>query len=138
MEIEHRFINVTGNFDTDTDKIICVARRKDARVDLCFKANMHIPFAKIRLYQRDRFVDAEACFKSAQALGEEIERRWKLQAENEKLKEKLNDANHDYTELMKERADYIAENETLHKKLIILRNAKCPKCDFRFKIRKLS
>ena len=31
-----------------------------------------------------------------------------------------------------------AENETLHKKLIILRNAKCPKCDFRFKIRKLS
>ena len=31
-----------------------------------------------------------------------------------------------------------AENETLHKKLIILRNAKCPKCQHRFKIRKLS
>ncbi|KKM72344.1 hypothetical protein LCGC14_1421470 [marine sediment metagenome] len=33
---------------------------------------------------------------------------------------------------------YREENETLHKKLIILRNAKCPKCDFRFKIQKLS
>ena len=26
------------------------------------------------------------------------------------------------------------ENEDLHKKLIILRNAKCPKCNYRFKI----
>ncbi|KKL80865.1 hypothetical protein LCGC14_2000500 [marine sediment metagenome] len=81
----------------------------------------------------------------------------KLQAENEKLKEKIKvlELAQDLTQYTKEQlqenerlksqlqcttADLSTkqtENETLHKKLIILRNAKCPKCDFRFKIRKL-
>ena len=50
-----------------------------------------------------------------------------------------NEQQADFLSLAKEEMDTLqAENETLHKKLIILRNAKCPKCDFRFKIRKLS
>ena len=107
--IEHRFLNVTGDFDLNKDEIISVSSKKYARVDLCFKANMHIPFARIILYSKDRFVDAEECFASAEALGQEIERRWKLQTElaeakkeNERLKAlvlELNPPNrhdHDY------------------------------------------
>ncbi|KKN26083.1 hypothetical protein LCGC14_0878000, partial [marine sediment metagenome] len=54
-----------------------------------------------------------------------------LQAENTALKKRTESAESDW-----QLAE--AENETLHKKLRILRNAKCPKCDFRFKIQKLS
>lgn len=36
-----------------------------------------------------------------------------LEVENKRLKEALEDANHDYAELMKERTDYVAENERL-------------------------
>ena len=76
----------------------------------------------------------------------------KLQAENERLKSQLQCKNCQCElpmhrlgcpEAKGETALYAkieklqAENKTLHKKLIILRNAKCPKCDFRFKIRKL-
>ena len=55
----------------------------------------------------------------------------KLQTENTALKKRTESAESDW-----QLAE--TENETLHKKLRILRNAKCPKCDFRFKIRKLS
>ncbi|KKM25391.1 hypothetical protein LCGC14_1595480 [marine sediment metagenome] len=60
-----------------------------------------------------------------------------LQAENEKLKEKVKvlELAQDLTQYTKEQ---LQENETLHKKLRILRNAKCPKCQHRFKIQKLS
>ena len=85
--IKHKFLNVTGDIDLDEVEIISVPRKKHARVDLCFKANMHIPFARIILHSKDRFVDAEASFESAVMLGDEIERRWKLQAENKRLRE---------------------------------------------------
>jgi len=55
----------------------------------------------------------------------------KLQAENERLKSQLQCTTADLSTKQ-------AENETLHKKLRILRNAKCPKCQHRFKIQKLS
>ncbi|KKM82685.1 hypothetical protein LCGC14_1317020 [marine sediment metagenome] len=84
MEIKHRFENVTGNINLDELEIISVASKKNATVSLCIKANMNIPFAKIKLYSRDKFVDAEACFESAEVIGKEIERRWQLQAELDK------------------------------------------------------
>ena len=84
MEIKHRFENVIGNINLDELEIISVASKKNATVSLCIKANMNIPFAKIKLYSRDKFVDAEACFESAEVIGKEIERRWQLQAELDK------------------------------------------------------
>jgi len=88
-DITHKFENVTGSISLDEIEIIAVSSKKNARVDLCIKANMNIPFAKIQLYSRDRFVDADACFDSAVDLGEEIERRWRLQAESEKLQARI-------------------------------------------------
>lgn len=75
-KLKHKFLNVTGDIDLDAVEIICVPQKKHASVDLCFKANMHIPFAKIILYSKDRYVDAIACFESAKSLGEEIAKRW--------------------------------------------------------------
>ena len=54
-----------------------------------------------------------------------------LRTENAAIKKRVKSAESDWQIVE-------AENETLHKKLRVLRNAKCPKCDFRFKIRKLS
>jgi hypothetical protein len=78
MELIHKFENVTGTTSLEELKIITVSSKKNATVSLCIKLNMHIPFARIKLYSRDKFKDAEACFESAKILGEEIERRWNL------------------------------------------------------------
>jgi len=76
MEIEHKFDFVTGNFDTLDGELICVANEKYQTVNLCFKENMNITFAKIRLHTRDLYVDSKAVFASAKQLGDEIARRW--------------------------------------------------------------
>lgn len=82
---------VTGAFDTDTGKLVCVQSAKYSEVELCFAESMNIPFAKIKLHDRDRYVDAQAVFKDAVRLGEEIERRWNefpaLEEENRRLTE---------------------------------------------------
>ncbi len=78
MQINHRIEHVTGAFDTDTGQIICVQSAKHAEVELCFKAGMNVPFATIKLYTKDLWVDAKAVFPDAVALGKEIERRWNL------------------------------------------------------------
>ena len=62
IEVSHKFENVIGSISIKELEIISVSNKKDATVNLCIKANMHIPFAKIKLYSRDRFLDAEACF----------------------------------------------------------------------------
>ncbi len=72
----HKFDNVKGSIDIEDVKIISVVSRKYARVDLCIKSNMHLPFARIKLYSSQLAVDAEACYESAKALSQEIERRW--------------------------------------------------------------
>ena len=76
MQINHKIEFVDGPFDTDIGKLVCVGNRKYGDVALCFKANMNIGFAKIRLYSGQRAVDADAVFDDALALGEEIARRW--------------------------------------------------------------
>ncbi len=75
-ELKHKFENVSGSVSIDKLKIVSVSKPKYASVDLCIKAGCNIPFAEIRLYSRDRFVDAEYCFESAKALGKEIEDRY--------------------------------------------------------------
>jgi hypothetical protein len=75
MEIKQGFEFVTGNFETTTGELICVCNKKYNSVDLCFKENMNISFAKIRLHSRDTLKNAEAVFESAACLGNEIARR---------------------------------------------------------------
>ena len=75
-KINHKFPHVDGSFDTDSGKLICVVKKKYGSVDLCFKESMYIPFAKIRLHSRDRYVDAMAVMDDAQKLGDEIANRW--------------------------------------------------------------
>lgn len=76
MKINHLIQNVEGPFDTDTGTLICVQSKKYGEVELCFAEGLNIPFAKIKLYTRDRAVDADAVFADAVNLGEEIARRW--------------------------------------------------------------
>ena len=78
VEIKHKIEFVDGPFDTMTGKLICVGNRKHGTVSLCFKANMNIGFAKIRLHSRDRAIDADAVFEDALSLGKEIARRWNI------------------------------------------------------------
>ena len=81
MELKHKFAFVEGSVNLNELEIVSVASKKNAVVGLCIRANFLIPIADIKLYSRDRFVDAEYCFESARALGKEIERRWQLQSE---------------------------------------------------------
>lgn len=76
MEINHKFSFVEGSFDTTTGELTCVKHEKYNEVNLCFKANMHVPFAKIKLHSRDTFSDAKSVLDDAHKLGEEICRRW--------------------------------------------------------------
>lgn len=76
MEISHKFEFVEGNFDTKEGELICVIKDKYAEVNLCFKSNMHIPFATIKLYSKYLFVDAKEVMNYAYDLGNEICRRW--------------------------------------------------------------
>lgn len=75
-EINHLIEFVTGSFNTDTGKLICVKSPKYGRVELCFAEDMNIPFAQIKLHTRDRAVDADAVLNDAYTLGQEIARRW--------------------------------------------------------------
>lgn len=58
--------------------LACVQKPKYSSVELCFKGGggWNIPFAKIKLYDRDLAIHADATFESAAALGSEIARRW--------------------------------------------------------------
>lgn len=85
MEINTRIQFVKGAFDTKKDKLICVPYHKHGEVLLCFKSNMNVPFAKIKLYSSDRFVDFDATYKDASALGEEIARRFNEFPQDQKL-----------------------------------------------------
>lgn len=76
MKISQRFDGVTGDIDTETQEVVCVQSYKHKSVELAFKGNFNVPFAKIKLFSSDRYVDAEATFEGAGKLGEEIARRW--------------------------------------------------------------
>ena len=76
MVIKQKFDCVEGSFETDAGNLVCVRKDKYAEVTICFKENMNIPFAKIRLHSKDLFVDAEATMDDAYNLGNEICKRW--------------------------------------------------------------
>lgn len=77
MIITPKFEYVEGNFDTENSEMVCVSKWKYKTVELCIKAGgWNIPMAEIKLYDSDRFVDADKTFEDAKVFGEEIARRW--------------------------------------------------------------
>lgn len=83
MKISPNFKYVSGSFNTETGKIICI-QHKDGIVDLCFKEQMIIPFTEIKLYDTGLEVDASKVRKSAYELGCEIAKRWNEYKEDKK------------------------------------------------------
>lgn len=69
-------MHVDGSFDMAEGKLVCCKKHKYGSVELCFQANMNIPFASIVLYEDDRLVEAQSAFEDACKLGDEIVRRW--------------------------------------------------------------
>ena len=76
MKIKPDIDCADGDFDTDTDELVCSGNKKHARVSLCFRSNMHVEFAAIKLYSADRFKAATAVYDDALVLGEELVKRW--------------------------------------------------------------
>jgi hypothetical protein len=76
MKIKQKFDFVEGDFDTEDGKLICVRKDKYAEVTLCLKENMYIPFAKIKLYSTNKYLDAKEVMDDAYNLGNEICKRW--------------------------------------------------------------
>lgn len=76
MILKHKIAFVEGDIDTERVQLISVHNPKYGRIDLCFKANMHIPFAKIKLHSTDTYGDAKKVENDAARLGNEIAKRW--------------------------------------------------------------
>jgi hypothetical protein len=76
MKIKTKIQFVSGAFDTKNGNLICIPYQKYGTVQICFKSNMNVPFAEIKLFTRDLAIDADAVFRDASKLGEEICRRW--------------------------------------------------------------
>ena len=77
MDITPKMDFVEVSFDTKDAEMVCVPKRKYRTVGLCIKAgNWNIPMAEIKLYDSDRFKEADETFDDAKAFGEEIARRW--------------------------------------------------------------
>lgn len=76
MDINQKFEYVDGSFDTIQGELVCVKHEKYGSVQLCFKENMYLPFATIKLHSKDLFVDAMEVIDDAYKLGNEICRRW--------------------------------------------------------------
>lgn len=76
MQISSKFEFISGEFDTEKGKLVCVKSDKYKSVELCFRASMNIPFAEIKLYSGEKFIDAKQIYQDACHLGDEIVRRW--------------------------------------------------------------
>lgn len=79
MDITPKFELVEGSFDTLTNKMLVIVSDNHGTVELCFKeegCGWNIPFAKIELYDSNKYIDFKATLPDAEKLGEEICRRW--------------------------------------------------------------
>ena len=83
MKIKIAMDCVSGSFDTDTDHLVCVGKRKYGEVLLCLKGDMNIPIALIKLHDSATFVDTLYVYDDAVRLGKEIVRRWNISSSKE-------------------------------------------------------
>jgi hypothetical protein len=85
---------VDGEIPLDELEIVCVPMEKYAEVQLCIKSNMNIPFAKIKLFDTDRWVDAEKSFEAATALGNKIAYEFNDRHKASEMSENLSKGRH--------------------------------------------
>lgn len=76
MLITPRILGFEGSFDAETGHLVCVSSPKYSEVLLCLQDRANIPIARIKLHSEDRYIEAKAVFEHAEALGQEIARRW--------------------------------------------------------------
>lgn len=79
MKITPKFEYVTGSFDTDEVKMLCLPSEKHGKVELCIEGkedNWNFPIGTIKLHSRNLYVDFKETLEDATLLGEEIVRRW--------------------------------------------------------------
>lgn len=79
MKITPKFEYVTGSFDTDNVKMLCLANENHGKVELCIEENpngFNFPIGTIKLHSRDLYVDFKETLGDAKCLGKEIARRW--------------------------------------------------------------
>ena len=78
MSIRFIMDGVHGELLLESAEMHCVSKRKYVSVELGVseKGCMIVPFAKIKLYASDKFVDAEKTFADAKELGEAIAVAW--------------------------------------------------------------
>ncbi len=79
MKITPKFTFVSGSFDTDEVKMLCLPSDNHGKVDLCIKEKdcaWNIPIGGVKLHDKDLYVDFKATLEDATKLGNEIARRW--------------------------------------------------------------
>lgn len=79
MKIIPKFTFVSGSFDTDEVKMLCLPDDNHGKVDLCIKEKdcaWNIPIGGVKLHDKDLYVDFKATLEDATKLGNEIARRW--------------------------------------------------------------
>lgn len=94
MKITPKFTFVSGSFDTDEVKMLCLPSDNHGKVDLCIKEKdcaWNIPIGGVKLHDRDLYVDFKATLEDATNLGNEIARRWNEFEEWHECKENTND-----------------------------------------------
>lgn len=94
MKITPKFDFVSGSFDTDEVKMLCLPNDNHGKVELCIKEQgcaWNIPIGCIKLHSRDLYVDFKATIEDATKLGEEIARRWNEFKDWHECKEETDD-----------------------------------------------
>lgn len=79
MKITPKFEYVTGSFDTNMVKMVCLPNEKHGKVELCIEEKDEkwlFPIGSIKLHSRDLYVDFKETLEDAKLLGIEIARRW--------------------------------------------------------------
>ena len=79
MKITPKFDFVSGSFDTDNIRLLCVPSRENGKVKLCIEtdeSNFNFAIGEIKLYSGDLYVDFIETLEEATKFGDEICRRY--------------------------------------------------------------
>ena len=113
MKITPKFTFVSGSFDTDEVKMLCLPSDNRGKVDLCIKEKdcaWNIPIGGVKLHDRDLYVDFKATLEDATNLGNEIARRWNEHEEWHECKEDTDDVPKTF-EWCLLRVEYVCDGE---------------------------
>lgn len=95
MKITPKLTFVSGSFDTNEVKMICLPSDKHGKVDLCIKdkgCGWIIPIGGVKLHDENLYADFKATLEDSTKLGNEIARRWNEFQDWHECKEETDDA----------------------------------------------